>query len=300
MHYCIKIADLIISVSKSSEELYHFLPKEIEPFISNNESEVDASIKLYYRIPDEFSKYDVLFYAEKGPKYDDTDLSPYCWCVCKTGNNNHIRIYMPGSIDKPDIITAFDKKAKNWKIFLSESYCRKNDFNADPFIYPLGPLIFYYIISRNNCIMIHSSGVFDGNKGYLFCGRSGSGKTTISKIWHSEKAIIINDDRIIARKKADGYFIYNTPMNYRDESKKAPLDMIFLLCHSAENYATKINGAEAVARLMSNCIQHNYDSKLIKSVISFSEDICGQIPVYELGFVPNQCIADFVRNFKFT
>ena len=52
--------------------------------------------------------------------------------------------------------------------------------------------------------------------------------------------MIINDDRLIIRKKNNSYSIYNTPMNYIDVPKEKNLDAIYLIKHARENTIKKI------------------------------------------------------------
>lgn len=160
--------------------------------------------------------------------------------------------------------------------------------------YPLGPLVMYYLTVRFDAIMIHASGVFDGSKGRIFTGFSGAGKSTISRLWLQANNHIINDDRLIIRKQANGYFIYNTPMYYDDNPKKTTIHSIFLISHAQKNTLRKIQGALAVTRVLAHCIQNNYNSNYINHHLNFLANLCSKTKVYELGFVPNQSVVDFV------
>jgi len=189
-------------------------------------------------------------------------------------------------------IAVFNEFENKFKI-----YCNPENTNKIyPLKYPMGPLILYYITTKSNSIMIHASGVNFNNKGYVFSGFSGIGKSTIAHIFSNCGAEIINDDRLIIRRENDGFNFYNTPMPYEDNTKKAPLESIFLLNQSKKNYLIELKGAKAFSSLMSNCIQHNYDTNIIEHHLAFLSDLCNNLKVYELGFKPDESVVELIFN----
>ncbi len=297
--YQLKIADYIIDVCSLDDSIKLIIPDYLADFITNTNEKANVNIQICNFIPEFFNNNNVVFDAAKEKNTNYSNFSLYNWCICETNARKFIKIYKHENYKSPEIIVEFDRKAKQWDMYYEKGNISISNNEVNPFIYPLGPLILYYINTFNDGIMIHSSGVLDNNKGYLFSGVSGIGKTTISKIWNNEEALIINDDRLVIRKKDNNYFMFNTPMNYKDIPKIAPLNYIFLLKQSPKNYSKKIKGTEAIARLMANCIQHNYNADLINSLISACSEICQSLPVYELGFIPDRNIVHFIRNNEF-
>jgi len=298
-HYQLKIANSIISVSSLDDNIFLIIPPSIIHFVINNNDKSDVFIDVSSPIPEKFSNNKVLFIADKGKNKDYDNISPYNWCICATDDTKFIKIFVEENINNPEIIACFDENAMHWVVYFEKYNQTDEVIKLDPFIYPLGPLMMYYITSYNDGLMIHASGIYDNDRGYIFSGISGIGKTTITKIWNNEKAFIINDDRLIISKNSDKYYIYNTPMNYIDDSKMSSLNYIFFLKQSSMNYAKKLNGSQSVAQLMSHCIQHNYDGGMVSGLLTLCSDICLRIPVYELGFVPDKSIVQFIRNNEF-
>jgi hypothetical protein len=180
---------------------------------------------------------------------------------------------------------------KRWEI-----YCQPtDDKRVIPLQYPMGPLLMYYLTVNSEAIMIHASGVNDQEKGRIFTGFSGAGKSTISGLWHNAGSSIINDDRLIIRRQAYGFYIHNTPMYYEDSPKRVQLHSAYLISHSPSNTINKIDGALAVTRILAHCIQNNYDKKYIANHLNLLTNLCEHIKVYELGFVPDGSVVDFVR-----
>jgi len=187
-------------------------------------------------------------------------------------------------------------------ILLLDSACRRgtiytlpdSDGRFDVMKYPLGPILIYYLIAKNNAILIHASGVFDGCKGRLFTGFSGSGKSTMADLWKLAGNRVINDDRLVIRRVRDKYIMYNTPMYYPDEPKSASLHAIHFICHGCNNMIRLVTGAQAVSNVMAFCIQNNYDASLIRNNVGFIVGMAGQVPVYKTYFVPYQSAVTYI------
>lgn len=213
------------------------------------------------------------------------------YTIYRTGNGLGFILYNQQSIDEIQQIALLDNTFSHWKVFSSP----ESDGSLMPLKYPMGPIVMYYLTVNSPAVLIHASCIFDGLKGRLFTGFSGNGKSTMSKIWADAGNLVINDDRLIIRKGENGYVVYNTPMYYIDRPKNAPLDAIHLISHSPVNKIKKQSGALAISKVMAFCIQNNYDKEYIHNHLNFLSDLCTHVPVYELGFVPDTNVINFVR-----
>lgn len=198
-------------------------------------------------------------------------------------------IYNQQNRDEIQQMAVLDKSFTRWEVY-SNIY----DGKLLPLKYPMGPIIMHYMTLKSDAVMMHASCAFDGQNARIFTGFSGNGKSTISKLWSDAGNLIINDDRIIIRKNETGYAVYNTPMYYQDRSKKAPLSAIYLISHSPENKIKKLCGALAISKVMAFSIQNNFDKQFIQSRLDFFSNLCQNIPVYELGFVPDKSVINFI------
>jgi hypothetical protein len=50
----------------------------------------------------------------------------------------------------------------------------------------------------------------------------------------------------------------------------------------------------AIAKVMAFCIQNNFEKQFIESRLSFFSELCASVPVYELGFVPDERVVNFI------
>ncbi|MDD3321861.1 MAG: phosphoenolpyruvate carboxykinase (ATP) [Paludibacter sp.] len=253
------------------------------PFL-NNEPPLKADIEINCTIglPDyPFNENDLVFEAK--------NESQKFYSIYRTDKKLGFVVYNQQTKDEIQQIAFLNPDFTKWEVFSTVS-----NGQILPLKYPLGPIILHYMTINSDAVMMHASCAFDGKKARLFTGFSGVGKSTISKIMSDAGHQIINDDRVIIRKKEEGYFVYNTPMYYRDYSKVAPLSAIYVISHSPENKIKKLNGAAAISKVMAFSIQNNFDKSIIQNRLHFFNELCSKISVNELGFVPNESVVKFI------
>jgi len=113
------------------------------------------------------------------------------------------------------------------------------------------------ILFFKGCLM-HSSTVVLEGKGYMFLGKSGTGKSTHSRLWIKEfGAELLNDDNPVARMEEDGSFrVYGTPWSgktpcYRNAS--FPLEALVRLEQGETNNFKRLYKVKAWAEIFPSC-----------------------------------------------
>lgn len=102
--------------------------------------------------------------------------------------------------------------------------------------------------------VMHASVVERGGTAYAFCAKSGTGKTTHSRLWLKAfpDARIINGDKPLLRLADGRFWIYGTPWcgkeNYQVNTK-APLGGICFIERAPTNSITRLSKRDAVSRL---------------------------------------------------
>lgn len=262
-----------------------FMDEGYTPFLNELKAgPPDLEVECVAGLPvDLFDGCDVLFEAQNDQQRFYT--------VVKYGNSLGFKLFDQQTKEDIQQLAILDETFRQWTI-----YCEpRPDGSLEPMKYPMGPILLYYLVVNNHAIMIHASGVFDGNKGRIFTGFSGTGKSTMAEQWRGCGSSIINDDRLIVRRGIDGYYLYNTPMYYFDLPKSAPLHAIHLIRHFPENITQRITGAKAVSKVMAYCIQNNFDKKFIQNYIDFISELCQTVGIYETGFVPDHSIVRYLQ-----
>lgn len=289
LKYTVKIADFIVKI-KATDQTEVFIESSYSSFLVKNEgsSVSDILISAEQLIPDYLkSNKDLIFLA----KYNEQNF----WSIHKQDDNYKIIVYSQTVPDQIQQIAVVDSLFKEWTIYMEPFIGEHNQVGHWPLLYPMGPLVMYYLTISNDAIMIHASGAFDGEKGRVFSGFSGVGKSTMAKIWKNNGSSIINDDRLIIRKIGGRYIMYNTPMPYRDDAKNCSLNAIYLLRHASSNSVEKLLGVKAVSGVLTNCIQQGYNRKFLEHHLKFLTELTNTISVFSIGVVPNKDIIDFIK-----
>ena len=166
---------------------------------------------------------------------------------------------------------------------------------VNPLPYPLDGLLFYFLFSRTGDIMIHGSGVSCQGRGWLFTGRSCSGKTTLARIFDRAGDSVIHDDRLVLCRSEDGWMMHNTPVYRNDEPRSAPLDHLWIIRHGSANVSEPVTGAEAVAMILANSIQQNWDRVAAARLAAAADDLVSSVRVSRLSFLPDGTIREYLR-----
>ena len=182
-------------------------------------------------------------------------------------------------------------------------YVRADSDTPDKFNFPLGrPIGEIYIINllgRSYGACLHACGVIDQGQGLVFAGYGGAGKSTTARIWQDHtNAAVLNDDRLIVRYIDGVYWVYGTPWHGLGgvaSPAGAPLEKIFILKQGNENQAKRLSPAAAASELLVRSVAPFWDHRGMEFTLGFLSDLCQQIPCYELNFLPEPSMVDFVQ-----
>ena len=171
--------------------------------------------------------------------------------------------------------------------------------DVDPLGYPLNQVLWILLLSQGRGLLFHACGIDDHGKGYLFLGNSGDGKSTSARLWFDHGLTVLNDDRIIVTEKAGQLWMHGTPWHgdFKEHSSRGlPIDKLFFLRHGKKNACKAQSGAEAVSMLLARSFPPFWDKEGMAFTIEFCQSLVSKIPCYELTFVPDAGMIDFVRN----
>jgi hypothetical protein len=227
--------------------------------------------------------------TEKGMEMRDENL----WSVYTHSDRLVLKTWFPQRGTEKGYIRGcllFSLEGREWDLHLEGEL---KEF--DPLEYPLDGLVLYYLTAIHGDLFIHGSSVIINNRGYLFTGVSGSGKSTLAGLMEEHGARVIHDDRVIVRERDDrSYMMHNTPVYDDDEPRSGVLRKIFLISHGKSNSITPLGGATAMARLMSNCIQHNWSPSLIGRLTGTLQMLTIRVPVALYSFLPDSSAAEHI------
>ena len=105
-------------------------------------------------------------------------------------------------------------------------------------------------------VLIHGSVVAVDGRGYLFTAKSGTGKSTHTRLWREllgDRAVMVNDDKPLLHVAGNTVQAYGTPWDgkhHLSSNISAQLKAICILERAEENYVQCISKAEAFPILL--------------------------------------------------
>jgi hypothetical protein len=220
------------------------------------------------------------------------------WQLYRENGSHIFRFSWPAHGNIPHKIACF-----NQELTCGEVYLHRPFFNLAQSVYPLAhpldELLIINLLARGRGVEIHACGVIDpSGNGHLFAGQSGAGKSTTARLWQKQDGItVLSDDRIILRKLDGEIWMYGTP--WHGDAKlafpaRAPLKRVYFLKHWQENELIPIKGTYAAARLFACSFPPFYSREGLDFTLGFLGEVTKDIPCYELRFVPDQHVVDFI------
>ena len=105
-------------------------------------------------------------------------------------------------------------------------------------------------------VLFHGSVVAVDGVGYLFTAKSGTGKSTHTRLWRAyfgDRAVMVNDDKPLLHIAESGVIAYGTPYNGKHRlgtNTSVPLKAICILTRSADNHIEHITREQAYTMLL--------------------------------------------------
>lgn len=158
-------------------------------------------------------------------------------------------------------------------------------------------LAFAQAIVWHRAISIHASAVVCDGKGYLFMGKSGTGKSTHTRLWleHIPGSSLLNDDNPIVRIVGEEVIAYGSPWSgktncYKNES--APAAGFIRLKQALYNSYTPCEDIAAFKALLPGSSVLRQDKTLHGILCGTLVEIAGMTKVGEMECLPDKDAAE--------
>ena len=160
-------------------------------------------------------------------------------------------------------------------------------------------IAFAFSAAYHNILLFHSSVTVKDGLGFMFLGKSGTGKSTHSSLWikNIEGSELLNDDNPAVKLSADGSSatVYGTPWSgktpcYRNLS--FPVGAIVRLEQYPDNIIEKEIPLKAFASLLSSCSTMIWDKPSYDSILNTINGLVKVIPVFHLKCRPDRQAAE--------
>lgn len=158
---------------------------------------------------------------------------------------------------------------------------------------------FCYLLSTasHQTVLAHSSCVTYRDKAYMFLGKSGTGKSTHSRMWLNalEDVILMNDDHPVIRINPDGKAIaYGSPWSGKTRCYKnmeAPVGGIIRISRAPYNKARRLSPIESYASLMTSFSGMTWEKELADGRDKTIQGIIGTVPCWVMECLPDEDAA---------
>lgn len=158
-------------------------------------------------------------------------------------------------------------------------------------------IIFSQAIASRDGFLIHASAVCAGGEAFLFLGKSGTGKSTHSRLWLETfpDSFLLNDDNPAVRLMSDGsIYAYGTPWSGKTPcylNSRYPLHGILRLEQAPVNEYRALSDVEAFVALLPGLSVISDDKRLYNSICDTAATVAETVAVGHLRCLPDHNAA---------
>lgn len=154
-------------------------------------------------------------------------------------------------------------------------------------------LLYTFASSKLDTLLVHASTVKYKGKGYLFLGKSGTGKSTHSRLWieNISGTELLNDDNPIIRIVDGKVYVYGSPWSGKTNcyrNRRIPVGGIVRLQQAPFNRISPLSGIKAYAALLPSCSCMKWNHDMAEANHSTISKVIGSVPVYSLECLPDK------------
>ena len=157
-------------------------------------------------------------------------------------------------------------------------------------------LLYAFFSAPYDTMMVHASVIAHGGQGYMFLGKSGTGKSTHSRLWlnHIEDTELLNDDNPVVRVHGDEVIVDVTPWSGKtpcSTNSQVPVKAVVRLSQAPYNKIARLSPLNSFASLMPSCSCKRWDSEAMVMLHKAVEKTISLVPCYHLECLPDEAAA---------
>lgn len=154
-------------------------------------------------------------------------------------------------------------------------------------------LLYAFATATRNTLLIHASVITNAGKGYIFLGRSGTGKSTHSRLWlkYITGSSLLNDDNPVIRIMERKAYVYGSPWSgktpcYRNE--EALLGGIVRLSQAPRNEISCLKGVMAYAAITPSVSAMRWERQMADGIHATLASLTACTDIYRLECRPDE------------
>lgn len=141
---------------------------------------------------------------------------------------------------------------------------------------------------ERNILLFHGSVIAVDGEGYLFTAKSGTGKSTHTKLWRQlfgERAVMVNDDKPLLRLTEREVIVYGTPWAGKHNLNKnisVPLAGLCVLERAEKNYIRQVVPRDIYGMLLQQAYRPA-KAEAMQQTLSLVDRLMTNVKMYRLG-----------------
>ena len=163
-------------------------------------------------------------------------------------------------------------------------------------------MVFYALATaRHKTALFHSAVIKHEGYGYMFLGKSGTGKSTHARLWleNIEGTELLNDDNPVVRVFDNEIRVFGSPWSgktpcYKNDS--CALGGIVLLSQAPYNKIERLRGIEAYAALVPSISGKRWDKQIADGLHETENALAMRVPTWYLECLPDEDAANTSYN----
>ncbi len=163
-------------------------------------------------------------------------------------------------------------------------------------------VMYAFVTAKKDTLLMHSSVTVKDGKGYLFLGKSGTGKSTHSQLWinNIEGCELLNDDNPVLRVEPNGEIrVYGSPWSGKTPCYRNldyPVGAIVDLHQAKTNEIHQQLMTQAYASMYVSCSGLRFIKEMADGLHTAIVKIINLVPCYSLDCLPNDKAAFLCYN----
>ena len=161
--------------------------------------------------------------------------------------------------------------------------------HADPYLETLAVYRkLAQLLVQDDILLMHGAVVAVDGQAYLFTAKSGTGKTTHTRLWmqqFGDRAVMVNGDKPLLHVTNTGVTVYGTPWDGKEHLSRniaCPLKAVCILSRSETNHIERISPKEALTMLCQQSYRPAQPAALRKT-LALVDLLSSNVPLYKLG-----------------
>lgn len=154
-------------------------------------------------------------------------------------------------------------------------------------------MLYAFSTAARETLLMHASVIRYKGKGYLFQGKSGTGKSTHSSLWlkHIQGTELLNDDNPVIRIIEGKAYVFGSPWSgktpcYRNE--EAPIGAFVRLTQAPFNKISRQGVAQSFASVFPSCSNMKWDKRVNDAICRTVGALATNVPIFLLECLPNE------------